>query len=36
LRLSVDGVPCIVEFAYEAVKGRALPALGPFTCRGVQ
>ncbi|SEO51772.1 outer membrane usher protein [Duganella sp. CF517] len=36
LRLTVDGVPCVVEFAYEAAKGPALPTLGPFICRGVQ
>lgn len=36
LRLTVDGVPCVVEFAYVAIKGQAMPTLGPFTCRGVQ
>jgi outer membrane usher protein len=36
LRLTVDGVPCIVEFPYVAVKGRAMPTIGPFICRGVQ
>jgi len=36
LRLTVEGVPCVVEFAYKAVKGQAMPTLGPFACRGVQ
>jgi outer membrane usher protein len=36
LRLSVDGVACIVEFPYVAVKGEAMPTIGPFICRSVQ
>ena len=36
LRLRTGGVDCIVEFRYAAVKGNALPTLGPFICRGVQ
>jgi len=36
LRLSVDGVRCIVEFNYVAVKGDAMPTIGPFICRSVQ
>lgn len=36
LRLTIDGVPCIVEFPYVAVKGKAMPTIGPFICRGVQ
>jgi outer membrane usher protein len=36
LRLSVGGVACIVEFNYVAVKGDAMPTIGPFICRSVQ
>jgi outer membrane usher protein len=36
LRLSVGGVACIVEFPYVAVKGDAMPTIGPFICRSVQ
>ncbi|MRW93810.1 fimbria/pilus outer membrane usher protein [Duganella sp. FT80W] len=36
LKLTVDGKPCMVEFAYAAVKGQPMPTLGPFRCEGVQ
>jgi outer membrane usher protein len=36
LRLSIDGVRCIVEFAYTPVQGDAMPTIGPFVCRSVQ
>nr|WP_315401160.1 fimbria/pilus outer membrane usher protein [uncultured Duganella sp.] len=36
LRLRVDDVDCVVEFAYAPVKGHALPTIGPVPCRGVQ
>jgi outer membrane usher protein len=36
LRLELDGKPCLIEFPYDAVKGEAMPTLGPYSCRGVQ
>ncbi|MHA4869254.1 fimbria/pilus outer membrane usher protein [Duganella sp. PWIR1] len=36
LRLELDGKPCLIEFPYVAVKGNAMPTLGPYSCRGVQ
>lgn len=36
LRLTLDGRPCVIEFAYASAKGNALPTLGPYRCQGVQ
>jgi outer membrane usher protein len=36
LRLTLDGKPCAIEFAYTPVKGNAMPAIGPYRCQGVQ
>jgi outer membrane usher protein len=36
LRLELDGKPCLIEFPYDAVKGEAMPTLGPYSCRGAQ
>lgn len=35
LRVTLDGVPCVVEFSY-AGDGNALATMGPFACKGVQ
>lgn len=36
LRLTVDGKPCAIAFRYAAVKGNAMPTVGPYRCQGVQ
>ncbi|WP_373990257.1 fimbria/pilus outer membrane usher protein [Duganella sp. BuS-21] len=36
LRLELDGKPCVIEFPYDALKGEAMPTLGPYSCRSVQ
>ncbi|MYM70176.1 fimbria/pilus outer membrane usher protein [Pseudoduganella sp. FT55W] len=36
LRLTIEGKPCLIEFRYEAVKGNAMPVLGPYRCQGGQ
>nr|WP_315252742.1 fimbria/pilus outer membrane usher protein [uncultured Duganella sp.] len=36
LRVTLDGVPCVFEFTYDAASGNALTTLGPLVCKGVQ